>query len=48
MRLLVWGVSGVGKTTFAAAAPNPIFLCTEEGAESLNVARFPLLTSYEQ
>lgn len=48
MRLLVWGVSGVGKTTFAAAAPNPIFLCTEEGAESMSVARFPLLTSYEQ
>lgn len=27
-------------TTFAASAPNPIFLCTEEGQGALDIARF--------
>ncbi len=40
-RFLIYGVEGVGKTSLAAGAPNPIFLCSEEGAEELGVARFP-------
>jgi hypothetical protein len=28
---LVYGVGGVGKTTLAADAPNPVFLCIEDG-----------------
>jgi len=31
MRILLHGVHGVGKTTFAAHAPAPIFLCPEDG-----------------
>ena len=31
MRILLHGVEGVGKTTFAAGAPAPIFICPEDG-----------------
>jgi len=41
-RILLHGVDGVGKTTFAAGAPKPIFLGAEEGTNHLNVSRFPL------
>jgi hypothetical protein len=40
-RLLLYGVEGVGKSSFAANAPNPIFICTESGTEQLDIARFP-------
>jgi len=40
-RLLIYGVDGVGKTTFAAGAPKPIFLGAEDGTTELDVARFP-------
>lgn len=46
-RLLLYGGAGVGKTTFAAGAPNPIFLFTEDGAGALEVDAFPLLRSYD-
>jgi hypothetical protein len=41
MRLLVYGLEGVGKSTFAASAPNPIFLGAEDGTSELDVQRFP-------
>ena len=41
LRLLVIGVDGVGKSTFAAAAPSPIFLDAEDGSNNLDVARLP-------
>ena len=31
MRILVHGVEKVGKTTFGASAPSPIFICPEDG-----------------
>jgi hypothetical protein len=40
-RILIHGVDGVGKTTFGADAPDPIFLGTEDGTSELDVARFP-------
>lgn len=40
-RILIHGVEGVGKTTFAANAPRPIFLPVERGSDKLDVARFP-------
>ncbi len=45
-RLLVYGVHGVGKTTFAAGAPAPIFVETEEGSDGLDVSRFKLAKTY--
>ncbi|RYE75646.1 MAG: ATP-binding protein, partial [Myxococcales bacterium] len=41
LRVIVYGVEGVGKSTFAAQAPQPIFLCAEDGTSHLDVARFP-------
>jgi hypothetical protein len=41
LRVLLYGVEGVGKSTFAMRAPSPIFLNQEKGTEELSVARFP-------
>ena len=41
-RIVVYGVDGIGKTSFAAGADGAIFLPTEKGTEELDVARFPL------
>lgn len=41
------GVPGVGKSSWAAKAPKPIFICTEDGTAELDVARFPLMKSWE-
>lgn len=40
-RILVIGQEGVGKTTFAASAPAPVFICAEDGTSHVDVARFP-------
>jgi len=44
-RLMVYGVEGIGKSTFASGAPDPIFILTEDGLGSLQVNHFPLATS---
>lgn len=44
-RVLLMGTPGIGKTTFAASAPNPIFIQTEDGADVVGCARFPLARS---
>lgn len=43
-RILVYGVEGIGKSTFAAGASKPIFITTEDGLGSLTVDHFPLAT----
>lgn len=45
-RVMVYGVEGIGKSTFAAGAPNPIFICTEDGLGSLTVDHFPLASAF--
>lgn len=47
LAIVAYGVPGVGKSTFAAGAPNPIFLGPEENDE-LDVARFPIVKKYDQ
>lgn len=47
-RIVIYGVPGIGKTTLAAYAPKPVFLCTEEGLSDLPVARFPPVTNYHE
>lgn len=44
-RIMVAGVEGVGKSTFAASAPNPVFIPTEDGLGSINTTAFPLAKS---
>lgn len=46
-RILLVGVEGIGKSTFGACAPAPIFLPTEDGVGHLDVARFPEPTCYQ-
>lgn len=41
VRVLLYGPPGIGKTTFAAAAPVPIFIGAEDGTSELDVERFP-------
>lgn len=41
-RLFAYGQEGVGKSTFGAAAPNPIFIQTEDGLGEIATAKFPL------
>jgi hypothetical protein len=46
-RIMVYGVEGIGKSTFGAGAPNPIYILTEDGLGSLTVNHFPLATSFQ-
>jgi hypothetical protein len=40
-KIIVYGVEGVGKTTFGADAPSPIFLCAENGSNHIgHISRF--------
>jgi len=47
-RILVHGVAGVGKTTFAAQASAPVFVQTEDGLGTLSVPHFPLARTFEE
>jgi hypothetical protein len=38
---IIYGIDGVGKTTVAAQAPNPVFFGPELGTARLDVSRFP-------
>ena len=46
-RILIHGVHGVGKTTFAAGAPEPVFILTEDGLGTLEVPHFPLARTFD-
>ncbi|CAK0774734.1 Oxidoreductase [uncultured Gammaproteobacteria bacterium] len=47
-RILEYGVAGVGKTTFAAGAPDPVFILTEDGLGTLDAAHFPFARSFDE
>lgn len=40
--ILMHGMPGLGKSTFASSAPKPIFLCAEKGTNHLDVTRLEL------
>lgn len=46
-KICVYGVEGVGKSTFASKFPDPVFIDTEESTKELDVARFDKPTSWE-
>lgn len=46
-RILIHGVAGVGKTTFAAEAKAPVFVATEDGLGTLGAAHFPLARTFD-
>jgi len=41
-RLMLYAVEGIGKSTFASLAPDPIFIPTEEGLNEIDCASFPV------
>ena len=47
-RTLLYGVEGIGKSTFGAHAPKPIFVQTEDGLDEINCDRFPLATTFDE
>lgn len=47
-RVLFYGTHGVGKSTWASKAPEPIFLQTEDGIDDLGVSRFPLAGHFSE
>jgi hypothetical protein len=46
-RILLYGVEGIGKSTFGSQSPKPVFIQTEDGLDEINCERFPLATTYE-
>lgn len=46
IRIVLYGVEGIGKSTFGANAPKPVFLGAEEGTAQLDVTRFPTPESF--
>lgn len=46
-KVLIFGGPGLGKSTFAADAPDPVFLDTERGTAHLDVPRFPVPETWQ-
>ena len=46
-RIVLYGVHGIGKSTFASGAPSPVFIPTEEGLDAIDATAFPLCKSFE-
>lgn len=46
-KIVLYGVEGIGKTTFAAQFPNPVFIDTEGGTKNFDVARLPVPSSWQ-
>jgi hypothetical protein len=46
LKVVVYGPEGIGKSTFAAQAPRPLFIDTEGSTARMNVRRLPAPTSF--
>lgn len=46
-KVVLYGVEGIGKSTFAAQFPNPLFIDTEDSTLHMNVKRFDKPTSWQ-
>jgi hypothetical protein len=46
-RIVLYGTHGIGKSTFAAQAPDPVFIQTEEGLDAVSATAFPLCQSFD-
>jgi Holliday junction resolvasome RuvABC ATP-dependent DNA helicase subunit len=46
-KIVIYGPPKVGKSTFAATAPNPIGIITEEGLDNIDVPAFPKAETYD-
>lgn len=46
IKMVLYGTEGIGKSTFASMAPDPVFIDTEGSTTQLDVARFDAPTSW--
>lgn len=46
LKVVLYGVEGIGKSTFASQFPDPLFIDTEGGSKTFNVARLPAPLSW--
>lgn len=46
--MLIYGDHKIGKSTFAAGCPKPVFLPTEDGIQTLGVDAFPLCKKFSE
>lgn len=46
-KVVIYGPEGIGKTTFAAQFPKPLFIDTEGGTNTMDVSRLPKPTSWQ-
>lgn len=46
LKIVIYGPEGIGKSTFAAQFPDPIFIDTEGSTKHMDVARLPAPTSW--
>ena len=45
---VIYGPPGIGKSTYAAGAPKPVFLPAERGLDQITVAKFPTPKSFKE
>lgn len=46
-KVVIYGPEGIGKSTFTAQFPDPVFIDTEGSTKKLNIRRFPKPSSWE-
>ena len=46
-RIVIYGTEGIGKSTFGAQTPKPIFIPTEDGLGCIDCDHFPLVKTLE-
>jgi hypothetical protein len=47
-KIVICGPNKLGKTTFAASAPNAVGILTEDGADAVDASAFPLASSLQE
>lgn len=47
-RLIIYGQEGIGKSTFGACAPNPIFIDVEDGLGEIDCDSLPRVRNYDE
>lgn len=47
-RVVIYGQEGIGKSSFAAGSPNPIFIQTEDGLGRIATKKLPLCKTYSE
>lgn len=47
-RIVIYGGPGIGKSTWAAGAPSPIFVPTEDGVRDIDCDKYPVANSLDE